>query len=49
MFLAACMFLGTGLGMLFDNVRAGAIIGLGAGFLLEALFGELRNWRKSLN
>ena len=29
----ACMFLGMGLGMLFNKTGAGTIIGLGAGFL----------------
>jgi len=33
----ACMFLGLGIGMLFDQAGAGIIIGMGIGFVLEAL------------
>ncbi len=39
LFLAA-MFIGMGIGMIFDAAGAGTIIGLGVGFLLIGLFGE---------
>ncbi len=35
----ACMFLGLGIGMLFDQAGAGIIIGMGIGFLVEGLIG----------
>ena len=38
MLIAACMFLGIGLGMLLDHTAAGVLIGLGTGLLLEALW-----------
>jgi len=34
-----CLFIGAGIGMLFDQVTAGGAIGLGAGFLAMALLG----------
>ena len=33
----ACMFIGLGLGMFFDESGAGVIFGMGIGFLLSAL------------
>ncbi len=42
LFLAA-MFIGMGIGMIFDTAGAGTIIGLGIGFLLIGLFGEDRS------
>ncbi len=33
----ACMFLGLGIGMLFDHAGSGIIIGMGVGFLLEGI------------
>ncbi|HEY8416197.1 MAG TPA: hypothetical protein VIK99_10560 [Thermaerobacter sp.] len=38
MFIAGCMFIGLGAGLLLDNAGAGVLIGLGAGLLLEALW-----------
>jgi len=35
-----CMILGTGIGMLLDNVGAGSTIGLGVGFLAMAFLGQ---------
>lgn len=35
-----CLILGSGIGMLFDNVSVGATIGLGVGFLSMAMFGR---------
>ena len=32
----ACMFIGAGLGMLFDKVAVGGALGMGVGFLLMA-------------
>lgn len=32
-----CAVLGVGLGMLFDNVGAGSVIGVGVGFLVMAM------------
>ena len=34
----ACMFLGMGIGMLFDRSGAGCLIGMGVGFVLMGLF-----------
>lgn len=33
----ACIILGTGIGMAFNDVAIGAIIGVGIGFLFKAL------------
>lgn len=33
---AGCIVVGLGLGMLFDNIVAGAVIGTGIGFLVMA-------------
>jgi hypothetical protein len=35
MIIAGCLLIGVGLGMVFGHTGAGALIGLGAGFLLE--------------
>jgi hypothetical protein len=32
-----CLFIGLGLGMFYGNVAIGALIGLGAGFIVMAL------------
>ncbi len=37
------MFLGIGLGLLFDNVAAGTLIGMGAGFLAMAFSSRKRS------
>ncbi len=33
-----CMFVGIGLGFLFDHIPAGTMIGMGAGFILQQLY-----------
>ncbi|MEC5425459.1 hypothetical protein QGM71_18420 [Virgibacillus sp. C22-A2] len=33
-----CLFLGAGIGMIFNNLELGGALGLGAGFLILALF-----------
>jgi hypothetical protein len=40
---AGGLFLGSGFGMLFDNVAAGATIGRGLGFLAMAFFGKRKS------
>ncbi len=40
---AGGLFLGSGFGMLFDNVAAGATIGMGLGFLAMAFFGKRKS------
>ncbi|WP_268258059.1 hypothetical protein [Bacillus niameyensis] len=35
-----CILLGVGLGFLFDQIPAGALIGVGAGFLLMGIIGK---------
>lgn len=35
-----CIILGTGIGMLFDAVAAGSVIGVGTGFLAMAILGR---------
>ena len=42
MIVAGCLFLGLGIGMVFDKTGAGVLIGLGAGLLLEHLWGQRR-------
>ena len=42
MFFAGCMFIGIGLGFVFNHVAAGTLIGMGAGFVLEGVM----KWRK---
>lgn len=37
-----CMFLGIGLGLVFDEVAGGVLIGMGVGFVLSAVFHSLR-------
>lgn len=37
-----CVVLGVGIGMLFDRTGAGAVIGVGVGFLLAAVLGGFR-------
>ncbi len=36
-FISGCMFIGMGLGFLFNAMPAGFLIGLGTGLLLSAL------------
>ena len=36
--LPGCMFLGMGLGYLFGSMKAGILIGMGAGFMLVGIF-----------
>lgn len=33
-----CMFVGAGLGFLFNNILVGGAIGMGAGFLVMAIY-----------
>lgn len=35
-----CLFIGMGIGYIFDGLVAGAMIGMGAGFLLMAMVGR---------
>ena len=32
-----CMFIGAGIGMLYDNVKVGGAIGMGVGFIAMAI------------
>lgn len=34
--LVGCMFLGAGIGMIFNNVQIGGAIGMGTGFIVMA-------------
>jgi len=43
-FLPGCMFLGMGLGYVFGSVKAGLLIGMGAGFILVGI-----SWMRSRN
>jgi len=43
------MFLGMGIGMLFDHAGAGVIIGMGVGFLLDSLMKEEAESKLSLS
>ena len=45
LFLAS-MFIGIGIGMIFNSAGTGAIIGTGIGFLLMGLFGKEENSKK---
>ena len=38
-----CMFVGTGFGFLFENIPAGAMIGMGIGFILQQLYSKSSN------
>ena len=38
-----CMFVGTGFGFLFENITAGAMIGMGIGFILQQLYSKSSN------
>ncbi|MFD2629916.1 hypothetical protein [Oceanobacillus kapialis] len=38
-----CMFLGIGIGMLFDRIAAGTLIGMGTGFVMVALFNRSKS------
>ncbi len=39
-YFIGCMFIGMGIGMIFDNAGAGTIIGMGVGFIVESIFGD---------
>ena len=38
-----CMFVGTGLGFLIDNIPAGAMIGMGVGFIVQQIYSKSSN------
>ena len=38
-----CMFVGTGLGFLVDNIPAGARIGMGVGFIAQQIYSKSSN------
>lgn len=38
--VGGCMFIGIGIGMLLGDVAPGALIGLGAGLILNYIWGE---------
>ena len=38
-----CMFVGTGFGFLFGHIPAGAMIGMGIGFILQQLYSKSSN------
>lgn len=40
MLIAGCLFVGIAIGMWTGDVGAGAVLGLGAGFVLQYLVGE---------
>jgi hypothetical protein len=42
MIFVGCLFLGIGIGLVFDNAGAGTLIGVGVGFLLEGLLSSER-------
>ncbi len=44
----ACMFIGLGIGMLFDQAGAGIIIGMGVGFLVEGLLESVSTEKKEV-
>ena len=35
-----CMFVGIGLGFLFDHIPAGTIIGMGLGFIAQQIYSK---------
>ena len=37
-----CMFIGMGIGMIFDQAGIGMIIGMGAGYIAEGIIESLR-------
>ena len=37
------MFVGTGFGFLFENIPAGAMIGMGIGFIVERLYSKKKD------
>ncbi|MDQ3192463.1 MAG: hypothetical protein M3Q58_12790 [Bacteroidota bacterium] len=41
--LVGCMFLGAGIGMLFNKVQIGGAIGMGAGFIAMAVIMHFYN------
>lgn len=41
----ACLFLGIGIGYVYGNVAAGALIGLGVGFLAAFLYTQQKKKR----
>jgi len=46
--IVGCLLVGIGVGMIAGNAGAGALIGLGIGFLGEALFGRGQTpWSRS--
>lgn len=48
MIIVGCLLVGIGVGMIAGNAGAGALIGLGIGFLGEALFGRGQTpWSRS--
>jgi len=48
MVITGCLLVGIGIGMIAGDTGAGALIGLGIGFLGEALFGRGRMpWTRS--
>jgi hypothetical protein len=40
--IPGCLFIGIGLGMIFNQISVGTMIGLGAGFLVVYLFSKKR-------
>jgi len=38
-----CMFVGIGFGFLFEHIPAGAMIGMGIGFILQQLYSKSSN------
>ena len=42
-FFLGCMFVGIGFGFLFEHIPAGAMIGMGIGFILQQLYSKSSN------